>query len=69
MDSAGNVYVAEYGNDDIREITHPLAVSTLAGFAGEAGSSDGTGSEARFDGPEKVAFDGPVTVYVARLRR
>ena len=65
VDSAGNVYVAEYGNDDIREITPSGAVSTLAGFAGEAGSSDGTGSDARFDGPQKVALDGAGNVYVA----
>ena len=40
-------------------------VTTLAGSAGQAGSSDGTGSAARFDTPRSVAVDSAGNVYVA----
>ncbi len=65
VDSAGNVYVADRGNDTIREITPAGVVTTLAGSPGQAGSSDGTGSAARFFDPYGVAVDGAGNVYVA----
>jgi len=65
VDSAGNVYVADTGNDTIRVITPAGVVTTLAGTPGVAGSTDGTGSAARFDGPVGVAVDGAGNVYVA----
>ncbi len=67
VDSAGNVYVADGLNDEIREITPSGAVTTLAGSAGQIGSSNGTGSAARFSGPSGVAVDGAGNVYVADL--
>jgi DNA-binding beta-propeller fold protein YncE len=56
-DSAGNVYVADFNNETIRKITPDGSVSTLAGTAGAAGSSDGTGAAARFFSPTGVATD------------
>ncbi len=64
VDAAGNVYVADSGNDTIRKITPAGVVSTLAGLAGSAGSTDGTGSAARFFHPDGVAVDAAGTVYV-----
>jgi sugar lactone lactonase YvrE len=46
-------------------ITTPLAVSTLAGQPLTSGSSDGTGSAARFDFPSGVAADNAGNLYVA----
>ena len=64
LDSAGNVYVADYGNNQIRKITPAGMVTTLAG-SGVKGDTDGTGSAASFNGPEGVAVDSAGNVYVA----
>jgi sugar lactone lactonase YvrE len=50
VDSAGDVYVAEYGNHSVRKITAAGVVSTLAGQPGTAGALDGNGTAARFRG-------------------
>lgn len=65
VDTAGNVYVADTSNFNIRKITPAGVVSTLAGLAGSTGSADGTGSAARFFVPYGVAVDGTGNVYVA----
>jgi DNA-binding beta-propeller fold protein YncE len=65
VDPEGNVYVADTGNDTIRMITPAGVVTTVAGTAGQPGSSDGTGPAARFDGPSGVAVDPEGNVYVA----
>lgn len=65
VDGAGNVYVADFLNDTIRMVTSAGVVTTLAGYPGVAGSSDGTGSSARFYGPRGIAIDGSGNLYVA----
>jgi hypothetical protein len=65
VDGAGNVYVADTGNNTVRKITSSGGVTTLAGAAGLFGSVDGTGSAARFSQPSGVAVDAAGTVYVA----
>ena len=65
VDSAGNVYVADTRNEIIRKINSNGVVSTLAGLAGELGSDDGVGSNARFGIPTGVATDSVGNVYVA----
>jgi sugar lactone lactonase YvrE len=64
VDASGNVYVADFGNNMIREITPAGLVSTLAGNL-NSGSSNGTGVAASFNGPEGVAVDALGNVYVA----
>jgi streptogramin lyase len=64
VDAAGNVYVADNGNDLIRKITPEGVVSALAG-SGQAGSANGTGTAASFNSPFGVAVDGAGNVYVA----
>ncbi len=65
VDAAGNVYVADEFNNTIREITPTGVVTTLAGTAGQYGSTDGTGTAARFTDPIGVAVDAAGNVYVA----
>ena len=65
VDGSGNVYVADTKNYTIRKISPAGVVSTLAGTAGSAGSTDGTGSAARFFSPYGVAVDPSGNVYVA----
>ena len=65
LDSAGNIYVADYNNQTIRKVTSGGVVTTLAGTAGSTGSADGSGTAARFWNPQGVAVDGAGNVYVA----
>jgi sugar lactone lactonase YvrE len=64
-DSAGNVYVADSGNNTIRKISPDGTVTTLAGTAGLRGNFDGTGAAAIFNGPTGMAIDSAGNVYVA----
>lgn len=59
------LYVADTNNDTIRKITLSSGtVSTLAGTAGSAGSVDGMGAAARFNGPTDIAVDKNGSLYV-----
>ena len=64
VDASGNVYIADAGNCVIRKIDSAGVVTTLAG-SGSPGSTDGTGTAARFNGPSGVAVDASGNVYVA----
>jgi uncharacterized repeat protein (TIGR01451 family) len=64
VDNAGNLSVTDTGNDTVRKVTPAGVVTTLAGTPGVAGSADGTGSGARFDGPFGIAVDNTNNVYV-----
>ena len=63
VDSNGNVYVADWGNNLIREITSGGVVTTLAG-SGTAGSANGKETSASFYGPAGVAVDSSGNVYI-----
>ena len=64
LDPAGNVYVADYGNNVIRLVTPAGVTSTLAGGAGIIGDTDSVGAAARFYDPTDVVVDGNA-IYVA----
>ena len=65
VDSTGVVYVADTFSHTIRRITVAGEVTTLAGLAGSSGSTDGTGSGARFYQPNGIAVDAASNLYIA----
>lgn len=59
-----SVYVTDSGNHTIRKITLSTgATTTVAGYAGTLGSSDGSGSAARFNAPFGITQAG-TNLYV-----
>lgn len=64
-DSAGNIFLADQQNHQIRMIDTAFNVTLFAGDAGGvAGTLDGTGTAARFNRPFAVAIDSNDNVYV-----
>lgn len=74
-DGSNNIYVADVMNHKIRKITPAGVVTSLAGATdGSSGSTDGTGTVARFNQPWGVAVDSSSNVFViertgCRVRR
>ncbi|MEO6520736.1 MAG: NHL repeat-containing protein [Mucilaginibacter sp.] len=64
VDASGNVFVADKGNNMIRQITPAGVVTTLAGTT-TASLLDGTGTAAGFSSPSGVTVDSQGNVYVA----
>jgi len=64
VDAAGNVFVADYGNNEIREISTSTGVTTFAGST-TSGRTNATGTAARFNGPTGIAMDGAGNFYIA----
>jgi len=64
IDKSGNLYVADTGNNVIREILPSGQVTTFAG-TGIAGSQTGAATNAQFSAPVSVCVDAAGNVYVA----
>jgi len=64
FDSNGVIFVADRNNSVIRKIENGV-VSLFAGSPGVIGSTNGTGSNARFYFPQGLAFDSNGNLYVS----
>jgi TolB-like protein/Flp pilus assembly protein TadD len=65
VDDNGIVFVADTSNHTIRRITPTGVVTTLAGVAGNVGSSDGIAGAAKFAVPAGVTLDRTGNIYIA----
>jgi len=65
VDSKGFIYVADHGNNLIREISPTYDVTTLAGNNGSALGINGQGTAASFDYPTGILVDASGNMYVA----
>lgn len=63
-DGSGNYFVTDAANHTIRKISAAGAVTTLAGLSMRPGSADGSGVQARFDGPTSISMDQNGDLYV-----
>ena len=66
MDAAGNLYIADAGNNRVRKVTPGRVVSTVAGngisgFSGDGGAA----TDARLSSPYSVAVDAAGNLYIA----
>lgn len=64
-DAAGNFYISDSYNHTIRKMTAAGVVTTLAGWPGQRGSANGTGTTARFSFPEGLVVDVSNNVFIA----
>jgi sugar lactone lactonase YvrE len=64
LDPAGNLYVADTGNQLVRRVSSSGNVTTVAGSAGWPGSGEGVGTGVRFASPSGVAADALGNLYV-----
>ncbi|HEY4246910.1 MAG TPA: immunoglobulin domain-containing protein, partial [Lacunisphaera sp.] len=66
VDTSGNVYVCDSGNQTIRRITSTGIVSTYAGVPGPGNQTrvDGPAASAKFTAPETVAVDGAGNLWI-----
>ncbi len=66
MDSGGNVYISDTGNNRIRRIAPNGIISTIAGNGTAGYSGDGgAGTSAQLNNPMGVAVDSAGNVYIA----
>ncbi|MBI3131210.1 MAG: putative Ig domain-containing protein [Acidobacteria bacterium] len=61
----GDFYVTDYLNHTLRKVTSGGVVTTLAGSAGLAATTDGTGASARFYVPRGLTVDGAGDLWVS----
>ena len=64
-----NIFVADTGNNRIRKVTYPGGVVTTIAGDGISGSTDATGTGARFASPSGIIMDSYGILYVGDANR
>ncbi len=65
LDAAGNMYIADQGNNRVREVATNGTISTLAGSAAYGIGDGGPATAALLDAPYSVAVDAAGNVYLS----
>ncbi len=65
VDSAGNLYIADFGNNRIRKVTSGGTISTVAGTTQGYSGDGGAATQAQLSGPQGVAVDKQGNLYIA----
>jgi sugar lactone lactonase YvrE len=66
VDSSGNLYVADSGNNVVRMIARSGIISTIAGTGASGYTGDGSGAtQATLSAPRGLAFDSAGNLYIA----
>ena len=66
VDTAGNLYIADSGNNRVRKVTTDGVINTVAGNGTKGYSGDGGfATEAQLRGPNGVAIDTAGNLYIA----
>src|SRR5439155_916775 len=60
----GTIFVTDYNNHTLRQVTSAGMVTTLAGWAGIWGSADGSNNGALFFSPSGITVDSSTNLYV-----
>jgi hypothetical protein len=64
VDASGNVFCAEYGNNQVSKYSTTGVYSVIAGQFGSTGTTDGTGTAARFNYPAGITVDASGNLFV-----
>jgi sugar lactone lactonase YvrE len=67
VDARGFLFVADTGNHTIRQITSEGKVTTIAGSATNAGSTDGPANSARFQSPSGIALGADGSLFITDM--
>jgi sugar lactone lactonase YvrE len=67
FDAAGNLFIAEFGNSQVRKVSADGIISTVAGIAGEEGFSgdNGPATQAKLWAPRGITVDGAGHLFIA----
>ena len=65
VDAAGNIFVADQGNNRIRKITPQGIISTFAGTTGGYAGDGGQANAAKLFLPEDISLDGKGNVFIS----
>jgi hypothetical protein len=67
LTAAGVLYVVDFGNHAIRQVAPQgtnWVATTIAGFSGNMGTNDGSGTVAMFNFPNAIAVDTATNLYI-----